>query len=71
MQALSLLGSQGSIAIGDGMQMAVLIEGETVSEYEVNGALNEAILEVVPAKVIIKSVLCSNNFAAEEGCRVS
>lgn len=39
-QAFSLLGSQGSIAIGDGIQMAVLIEGETVSKYEVDGAFN-------------------------------
>ena len=52
------------------MQMAILVEGETVSEYEINGAFNVAILKVVPASVIIKSVLCSDNFAIEEGCCV-
>lgn len=70
-EALSLLSSQGSIATGDGIQMAILIARKTVSENEINGAFNVAILKVVSAYVIIKSVLCSYNFATEEGCCVS
>ena len=48
--------------------MAILIARETIPENEINGSFNVAILKVVSAYVIIKSVLCSYNFATEEGC---
>lgn len=52
-QAPSLLGCQGSIAVGYSMQMAVFIKGEPISKYKVDRAFNVAVLEVMPAYVII------------------
>lgn len=52
------------------MQMAILVEGQTVSKYEVDRAFNEAVLEVVPAYMVVKRILGSDEFATIEGCCV-
>ena len=69
-EALPLLRSQGSKAICYSMQMAILIEREPVSEYEIHGTFDVAFLEVVPPNVIIQGVLCSDELATYKGCRV-
>lgn len=51
--AFPFLGCQASIAVGYGMQVAVLIEGKPISEYEIYGTLDVAVFEVVPASVIV------------------
>jgi hypothetical protein len=50
--------------------MAILIEREPISEYEIHGTFNVAFLEVVPPNVIIQGVLCSNELATYKGCCV-
>lgn len=51
--AIPLLGSESTVTVGDGMQMATIIDGEAITEHEVHWPFNVAILKVVSAHVIV------------------
>ena len=68
----SLLGSDGSaVSLGNGVDAAALVDGLAVSEDKVDGALHEAVLEVVTACLVVQRVLGSVERAAVESAVVS
>jgi hypothetical protein len=67
-----LLGGDGSaVGLGDGVDAAALVDGLAVSEDEVDGALHEAVLEVVTACLVVQRVLGSVERAAVESAVIS
>lgn len=67
-----LLGGDGSaVSPGNGVDAAALVDGLAVSEDEIDGALHEAVLEVVTACLVVQRVLGSVERAAVESAVVS
>lgn len=60
-------GARGAAGALDDVERAALVERQRVAEDEVDGALDEAVLVVVPPGVVVERVLGAQEAAPEEG----